>query len=54
MNARTLVFILLILVMVGCLPSWPYMRERQWGWYPSTGALGILLLLLILMALGII
>jgi hypothetical protein len=45
---RTILLILLILLLVGALPSWPY--SSGWGYYPS-GGLGLLLLILIIMAL---
>ncbi|HET7853677.1 MAG TPA: DUF3309 family protein [Candidatus Methylomirabilis sp.] len=46
----TILLIVLILLLVGALPTWPYSRE--WGYFPS-GALGtILLILLILVLLG--
>lgn len=46
----TILLILLVLLLVGALPTWPY--SRDWGYYP-TGALGtILLILLILVLLG--
>lgn len=45
-----ILLILLVLLLVGALPTWPYSRE--WSYYPS-GALGtILLILLILVLLG--
>jgi hypothetical protein len=46
----TILLVVLILLLVGALPTWPYSRE--WGYFPS-GALGtILLILLILVLLG--
>jgi hypothetical protein len=46
----TILLVVLILVLVGVLPTWPHSRE--WGYFPS-GALGtILLILLILVLLG--
>ena len=46
----TILLVVLILLLVGVLPTWPYSRE--WGYFPS-GALGtILLILLILVLLG--
>jgi hypothetical protein len=45
-----LLFILLIILIVGLLPTWPY--SASWGYGPS-GVLGtILIVLLILMLLG--
>jgi Protein of unknown function (DUF3309) len=46
----TLLLIILILLLIGAAPAWPY--SRGWGYYPS-GILGtILIILLILMLLG--
>jgi len=43
-----ILLIVLILLLVGALPTWPY--SAGWGYYPSSG-LGLLLLILILIAL---
>jgi Protein of unknown function (DUF3309) len=46
----TILIVVLVLVLIGALPTWPH--SRQWGYYPS-GALGlILLILLVLLLLG--
>lgn len=46
----TVLLILLILLIIGALPSWPYSRE--WGYGPG-GALGlVLIIVLILVLLG--
>jgi hypothetical protein len=44
---RTILLILLVLLLLGSLPTWPY--STGWGYYPS-GGLGLLLLILILLA----
>ena len=44
----TLVIILLVLLLVGALPSWPY--SSAWGYYPS-GGLGLVLLIVLILAL---
>ena len=44
----TLIIILLILLVVGALPTWPY--SRSWSYYPS-GGIGLLLLILLLLVL---
>jgi hypothetical protein len=45
-----ILLIILIVLLVGALPSWPY--SQGWGYFPS-GALGlILVILLILVLLG--
>lgn len=46
----TILIIVLILMLLGALPTWPH--SRQWGYYPSGGLGLILLILLILMLLG--
>jgi len=43
-----LILILLIVLLVGAAPTWPY--SRGWGYYPS-GALGIVLLVLVVLLL---
>lgn len=49
MSVNTILLILLILVIVGALPSWPY--SRGWGYYPS-GGLGLVLLVLVILLLS--
>ena len=44
----TILVILLILLLVGALPTWPY--SSSWGYYPS-GGLGLLLLIIIIFVL---
>ena len=43
-----LLLILLIVLLVGATPAWPY--SRRWGYYPS-GGVGLLLLILIILLL---
>lgn len=43
-----LLIIVLLMLLVGVLPTWPY--SSGWGYYPSS-AIGTLLLILILLAL---
>ena len=45
----TLLLILLVLLLVGALPAWPY--SSGWGYYPS-GALGLILLVLLVLFLA--
>ena len=47
-NTGLILLIILILLLVGAFPSWPY--SRRWGYYPS-GGLGLLLLILIILLL---
>jgi hypothetical protein len=50
MDLRTILLILLILLLLGALPTWPY--STGWGYYPS-GGLGVLVLVLVvLMVMG--
>lgn len=44
----TLLLIVLLLILIGALPTWPY--SRGWGYYPS-GGLGIVLIVVILLLL---
>lgn len=44
----TILIIILILLIVGALPTWPY--SSGWGYYPS-GLLGLVLLVIIVLAL---
>jgi Protein of unknown function (DUF3309) len=45
MPLTTILIILLVLLLVGALPAWPY--SAGWGYYPS-GGLGLLLLVLLI------
>jgi Protein of unknown function (DUF3309) len=45
----TILVILLILLLIGALPSWPY--SRGWGYYPG-GTLGIILIVVLVLALS--
>ncbi len=44
----TIVIVLLIVMLLGALPSWPY--SRSWGYYPS-GTIGTLLLIVLALLL---
>jgi hypothetical protein len=46
----TILFILLIVVLIGALPTWPY--STGWGYYPSGGLGLVVLILLILFLMG--
>lgn len=46
----TLLLIVLVLILVGGLPAWPY--SRGWGYYPSGITVFLLILLIIAMASG--
>jgi hypothetical protein len=44
----TILLIILILLLIGALPAWPY--SRGWGYYPG-GGLGLILLIVIILLL---
>lgn len=44
----TILLVILVLLLLGALPAWPY--SRSWGYYPS-GGLGLVLLILIVLML---
>ena len=46
MSTQTLLVIILILLLLGALPLWPY--SSGWGYYPS-GGLGLLVVILIIL-----
>jgi hypothetical protein len=46
----TILVVLLVLMLVGALPSWPY--SRGWGYYPSGGLGLVVVILVILLLLG--
>lgn len=48
MGLGTILIIILILLLIGALPSWPY--SRGWGVYPS-GILGVVLVVVLILAL---
>jgi Protein of unknown function (DUF3309) len=45
----TVLIVILLLMALGSLPSWPY--SSGWGYYPS-GGFGLLLLILVVLALS--
>jgi hypothetical protein len=47
---RTILLLILIILLLGALPTWPY--SSGWGYYPSGGLGLILLIVLILWLLG--
>lgn len=50
MSVGTILLIILILLLVGAVPSWPY--SRDWGYFPSGGLGLVLIIVLILVLLG--
>jgi hypothetical protein len=45
---RTILFLILILLLIGALPAWPY--STGWGYYP-VGGIGLVLLIVLILAL---
>lgn len=45
----TILVVILVLLLVGALPAWPY--SRSWGYYPSSG-LGIVVVILLVLLLA--
>lgn len=48
MTLGTILLIVLILMLLGALPTWPH--SRSWGYYPSSG-LGLVLVILLVLVL---
>ena len=44
----TVLLVVLLLLLVGALPTWPHSRE--WGYYPS-GGLGLVLIIVVMIVL---
>ena len=47
---RTVLIIILIILLLGALPTWPY--SGGWGYYPSSGLGIVLLIIIILIVMG--
>jgi hypothetical protein len=45
---RTILLIILVLLLIGAFPAWPY--STGWGYYPS-GGIGLILLIVLILAL---
>jgi hypothetical protein len=50
MTLGTILLVILILLLVGAIPTWPH--SRGWGYYPSGGIGTVLLVVLILVLMG--
>ncbi len=50
MTLGTILLIILIVLLIGAVPSWPY--SRDWGYYPSGGLGLVLIIILILILMG--
>jgi hypothetical protein len=46
----TIILVILILLLLGALPTWPY--SAGWGYYPSSGLGLVLLIIIVLLVLG--
>ena len=44
----TILLVILVLLLIGALPTWPY--SSGWGYYPS-GGLGLVLVIVVILAL---
>jgi len=49
MSLGTILLIILILILIGALPTWPY--SSGWGYYPS-GGLGLVLVIVLILVLA--
>ena len=50
MSISTILLVVLILVLIGALPTWPH--SRSWGYFPSGIAGVVVLVLIILLLMG--
>jgi hypothetical protein len=50
MNIPTILLIILIVLLIGALPTWPY--SGNWGYYPSGGLGLVVVILVVLLLLG--
>jgi hypothetical protein len=48
MGLGTLLLIILVLALIGALPSWPY--SRDWGYFPS-GTVGLVVVVIVVLLL---
>jgi hypothetical protein len=52
MGLGTILLVILILMLVGALPSWPH--SKNWGYAPSGGLGLVVIILIVLLVLGVI
>ena len=50
MSLGSILLVVLILMLIGALPTWPH--SKSWGYYPSGGVGLVVLIILILLLLG--
>jgi len=46
----TLLLIILIIILIGALPTWPY--STGWGYYPSSGLGLVVVIIVVLLLMG--
>jgi hypothetical protein len=46
----TILLVILVLLLIGALPSWPY--SSGWGYYPSGGLGLVVIILIVLLVMG--
>lgn len=49
---RAILLIIVILLLLGALPTWPY--SSGWGYYPSSGLGLVLVILIVLLLIGVL
>jgi hypothetical protein len=52
MSLGTLLLIVLVLLLIGAIPTWPH--SRSWGYAPSGGLGLVLIIVLVLLLLGVL
>ncbi len=50
MSVGTILLIILVILLIGSLPTWPY--SSGWGYYPTGGLGTILVIVIILLLMG--
>jgi hypothetical protein len=50
MTLGTILLIVLIIVLIGALPTWPY--SSGWGYYPTGGVGLVLVIIIVLLLMG--
>jgi hypothetical protein len=50
MSIGTILLVLLVLLLIGAIPSWPY--SRRWGYGPSGGLGVVVLVVVVLLVMG--
>ncbi|GGP27354.1 DUF3309 family protein [Silvimonas amylolytica] len=48
----TILLVILILILIGALPTWPH--SRNWGYGPSGGTGILLVVLIVLLVMGVV